>query len=140
MINKTIVSSTVNIEIPFFDVDPMGIVWHGNYMKYLEIARCSLLEKINYTYVDMKSSGYAWPIVDIRIKYIKPTTFRQHISVETRLVEYENRLKIEYLIKDKLTQEKLTTGYSIQVAICLKTNEMCFVSPDVLLKKLEKYL
>ena len=33
----------IEIEVPFFDLDPMNVVWHGNYVKYTEIARCKLL-------------------------------------------------------------------------------------------------
>ena len=138
MINdKSIVSETVEIEIPFYDVDSMDITWHGNYLKYFEMARCALFEKFGYGYLEMKASGYVWPVVDIRLKYVKPTRFKQKIMVEASLIEYENRLKINYLIKDKQTQEKLTTGYSVQVAIDVATQEMCFVSPDVLLEKLK---
>ncbi len=138
MTNKnSFISAAAELEVPFFDTDAMGIVWHGNYIKYFEIARCVLLEKINYGYLEMKASGYAWPIVDIRAKYVKPLKFKQKIIIEAVLVEYENRLKIEYLIKDKNTQEKITTGYSVQVAIDMKTLEMCFASPDILLEKLK---
>ena len=141
MINyNSIVSKSVEIEIPFFDVDSMEITWHGNYLKYFEIARCALLEKINFGYLEMKASGYAWPVVDVRVKYIKPTKFKQNIIVEAFLIEYENRLKINYLIKDKKTQDKLTTGYSIQVAVDPVTQEMSFVSPDCLLKKIKRFL
>ena len=38
------------IDVPFYDLDPMNVVWHGNYVKYLEVARCDLLSKIGYTY------------------------------------------------------------------------------------------
>ncbi len=44
----------IEIEIPFYDVDSAGIVWHGNYVKYFEVARCVLLDKLNYNYIDMK--------------------------------------------------------------------------------------
>lgn len=42
------------IDVQFFDLDPMNVVWHGNYVKYLETARCDLLAKVGYTYDDMK--------------------------------------------------------------------------------------
>ena len=137
---KSLVSATIDLEIPFFDIDPMGVTWHGNYAKYFELARCALLDKINYNYADMQNSGYAWPVVDMRIKYIRPTVFKQFISATAFLTEYENRLKIEYLITDKNTQEKLTIAYSIQVAVDLKTQKMCFASPDILLNKLDNLL
>ena len=41
------------IDVPFYDLDPKNVVWHGNYVKYLEVARCDLLSKIGYTYDDM---------------------------------------------------------------------------------------
>lgn len=41
------------IEVQFFDVDAMHIVWHGNYVKYLETARCAFLSAIGYDYNEM---------------------------------------------------------------------------------------
>jgi acyl-CoA thioester hydrolase len=131
---------SVDIKIPFFDVDPMYITWHGHYLKYFEIARCALLEKIDFDYNQMTSSGYAWPIVDMRVKYIKPTRFNQDIIVTASLDEYENRLKIDYVIHDKLTQQKLTAGYTIQVAVDQTNSELCYVSPSILIDKIKDYI
>jgi acyl-CoA thioester hydrolase len=50
-------STEIDIEIPFYDVDMMAIVWHGHYAKYFEIARYALLEKIDYNYLQMCDSG-----------------------------------------------------------------------------------
>ena len=127
---------TIDLQIPFHDVDMMEIVWHGHYVKYFEIARCALLDKINYNYQQMRDSGYFWPVIDLNIRYIKPAQFGQWISVRAELVEWEYRLKINYRIVDKLTGLKLTKGYSIQVAIDNKTQSMCFESPKILLQKL----
>lgn len=128
--------ASVDLEIPFHDVDMMEVVWHGHYAKYFEIARCALLEKIDYNYPQMSDSGYAWPVIDLRIRYIKPAVFRQIISVTATIVEWENRLKIDYLISDKLTATRLAKGYSIQVAVDSQTKTMCFESPKILLAKL----
>ncbi len=129
-------SAIVDIEVPFHDVDMMTIVWHGHYCKYFEIARCALLTQFNYNYPQMRDSGYSWPIVDLRIRYVKPAYFGQILSVRATLVEWENRLKIEYLIFDKLSGQKLTKGYSIQVAVDMTTQQMCFESPKILFDKL----
>jgi acyl-CoA thioester hydrolase len=133
---KGIHHTEIDIEIPFHDVDMMEVVWHGNYAKYFEIARCVLLDKINYNYPQMRDSGYSWPVIDLRIRYIKPAVFMQVITVKCRCVEWENRLKIAYLIVDKHTGSRLTKGYSIQVAVNLKTQEMRLTSPAVLHEKL----
>lgn len=127
---------SIDLEIPFHDVDMMEVVWHGHYAKYFEIARCALLEKIDYNYLQMRDSGYAWPVIDLRIRYAKPAVFAQIITVTADIVEWENRLKINYLITDKLTGSRLTRGYSIQVAVDSQTKVMCFESPKILLEKL----
>ncbi|MGH8486657.1 MAG: acyl-CoA thioesterase, partial [Pseudomonas sp.] len=38
------------ILVPFFDVDSMLVVWHGHYVKYLEVARCALLDRLEHNY------------------------------------------------------------------------------------------
>ena len=133
---KALISCQVEIEIPFFDVDLMEIVWHGHYAKYFEIARCVLLDKVNYGYMAMRDSGYTWPIVELRLRYAKPAHFGQKILVHAKISEWENRLKINYQIEDKQTGQRLTRGHTCQVAVDMATQEMCYESPPVLWEKL----
>ncbi|MCK4840968.1 MAG: acyl-CoA thioesterase [Methylococcales bacterium] len=134
--SKAIVACQVEIDVPFFDVDLMEIVWHGHYVKYFEIARCVLLDKIGYNYMQMRDSGYTWPVVDIRIRYAKPAKFEQKLIVYAGISEWENRLKINYKIVDKLTGNRLTRGHTYQVAVEIASGEMCYESPVILWEKL----
>ena len=129
-------SAEVTIQIPFHDVDLVGIVWHGHYAKYFEIARCALLETFDYNYDRMLASGYGWPVIDLRLRYVKPAQFGQKIRVRATLLEWENRLRIEYLVSDEASGQRLTKGESVQVAVNITTREMCMVSPDVLFERL----
>lgn len=129
-------STETEIVVPFHDVDSLHVVWHGHYAKYFETARCQLLESFDYSYEQMRDSGYAWPVVDMRIKYVKPLRFNQKIVVETHLVEWEYRLKIKYLIRNTGSGVTLTKGYTIQVAVDMETQEMCLESPPVLKARL----
>jgi acyl-CoA thioester hydrolase len=126
----------VEINVQFFDLDPMQIVWHGNYVKYLEVVRCALLDKIDYNYKQMQMSGYSWPVIDVQLRYIGSARFGQRLKLRADVVEWENRLKIDYLITDAETGARLTCASTTQVAIDMPTGEMCFVSPPVLFKKL----
>ena len=121
---------SLELEIPFFDVDAMHIVWHGHYVKYLEQARCAFLETLNYTYDHMRADGHAWPIVHMNLKYIKPAVFRQRIRIELMLVEYESCLKLDYVIYDSHSGRKLTRASTTQVAVRLDNGEMQFQTPD----------
>jgi len=125
-------STETEILVPFHDVDSMEVVWHGHYAKYFEVARCEFLESFNYGYQAMKDSGYAWPIIDMRTKYVKSARFGQKINVRCSLREWEYRLKIDYLISDAATGESLTKGYTVQAAIDMTTGLMCFESPAIL--------
>lgn len=130
-------SVEIPIKIQFYDLDPMNIVWHGNYARYFEEVRCELLEKIGYNYDEMQRSGYIWPIVTMETKYIRSIHFFQEILVTATLREYQNRLKIEYIIRDKKTGEVLTKAHTIQVAVKIDTNELCLESPPALVNKIK---
>ena len=134
--SPSIVSCETEIDVPFFDVDLMEIVWHGHYAKYFEMARCDLLDKIDYGYMKMRTSGYSWPIIDLRIRYAKPLKFSQKIIVQAHLIEWQNRLKINYQIVDKESGMRLARGYTTQVAVDMASNEMCYESPAILRQKL----
>ncbi len=129
-----------NFSVPFFDVDSMNIVWHGNYCKYLELARCKLLDKIGYNYRAMAESGFLFPIVDMQIKYIKPIIFEQAIVINAALAEWEQRLKIKYVIRDADTQEVLTKAHTIQAAVEHKTQRLHLACPDVFIQKVQQLL
>ena len=129
-------SHEIELTPAFHDLDPMDIVWHGNYVKYLEIARNALMAKYNYDYLQMRASGYAWPIVDLRLKYIGSARYGQHLQIRAQIVEWENRLKIDYLIYCVESGAKLHKASSVQVAVDISTGEMCWVCPPILTERL----
>lgn len=124
------------LRVQFYDLDPMQIVWHGNYVKYLEQARCALFDTIGYNYEEMRDSGYQWPVIDMRLRYVGAARFGQRLRLFAEIVEYEHRLKIDYLITDADTGKRLNRASTTQVAVDIATGEMCFVSPPVLFEKL----
>jgi acyl-CoA thioester hydrolase len=122
----------------FYDLDPMNVVWHGNYTRWFEQVRTALMEKIGYSFQQMHASGYLWPIVDLRIKYVRPIRFGQEIAVNATIVEFENRLRIDYRIRDNASGEILTKATTIQVAVLARTGELCLECPPVLTEKLRE--
>lgn len=122
--------------VPFHDLDPMEVVWHGNYARYFEYARAALLQTFDYDYPQMRDSGYAWPVIDLAVRYARPLVYQQRIVIQAELVEWENRLKIKYEIRDAETGARLTRGHTVQVAVKLPEMTMCFISPAILFEKL----
>ena len=133
---KTGPSGEIEIVPAFFDVDPMGIVWHGNYVKYLELGRCALLERHGYGYLQMQASGYGWPVVDMRLKYARSARFGQRLVLRSEITEWEHRLRIDYVLRDAASGERLTRAWTIQLAVDLASGELQFVCPPVLQERL----
>ncbi|MCB1609400.1 MAG: acyl-CoA thioesterase [Xanthomonadales bacterium] len=129
-------SHSLELSPAFHDLDPMQIVWHGHYLKYLELVRCALLQRYDYDYPQMAESGYAWPIVDLRTKYVRPARYGQRLKLYAQIVEWEYRLKIRYLISDADSGEVMTRAHTVQVAVDARSGEMCYVSPPVLRERL----
>ncbi len=129
-------SFEVALSPTFHDCDPMHVVWHGNYFKYFEVARCALLQRHDYDYPQMRDSGYIWPVVDARVKYIRPLLYGQALRVRATITEWENRLKIAYEIFDADSGQVLTRAHTIQVAVDAATNEMLYLCPSVLWERL----
>ncbi len=132
-------SAEVKLKIPFHDVDPANIVWHGRYLKYFEQVRYELLERINFGYTEMAKSGFAWPVVELKIRYAKPILFDQTISVYAELVEWDYRLRINYEIKDDQRQV-LTRATTEHVPMDMKTHEMQLGTPQIFLDRIEAIL
>ena len=123
--------------VEFYDLDPMRVVWHGNYINYFEIGRRVLLKKIGYSYSDMEKSGYIFPVVEIRAKYLGPLHFADRVHIKAILLEYENCLRIKYEIRNAQTGALLTKGMTTQMAFDAKAGESCFVCPKILTDKIE---
>lgn len=137
---KPVVSATATVRAPFYDLDPMNIVWHGNYAKFFEVGRCALLSKIGYDYRAMEASGYAWPVIDMHVRYYRSLELGQEAEIVSSVSEWENRLKITYLIRDKETGKKFTTGHTVHVALDMRSKEMQWETPPVLREKLAPFL
>jgi acyl-CoA thioester hydrolase len=134
------ISAEIEVRAPFYDVDSMGVVFHGNYVKYLEDARCALLEMMGYDYETILESGYVWPVVGLTIQYISPLRFRQIVKVRATLMEYENCIKMKYAISDAVTGKKIAKAETTQMAIDVGTMEALYFSPQILLDKIRGYL
>lgn len=128
----------ITFEVPFHDVDSMGIVWHGHYLKYFEIARTALMRKAGLDLDSMAATGCAWPVVTCDIKYVRPLRYGQKARVEATLVDYEDRLKIAYAIHDAATGEKLTKATTVQLAVGARTGELAGGTPPSMAAALER--
>jgi len=130
----------IEMAVPFVDVDSMGIVWHGHYVKYFELARCELLNQIGFGYTAMHTSPFSWPVIDMKLRYVQPVKFEQKIQIAAQFIDWDVRLKIGYLITDAVTNARLTKGHSVQVAVNRENHELQFGLPDIMSRKIDQWV
>lgn len=109
--------------VEFYDCDSMNIVWHGNYMKFLEAARCRFLSDVGYTYENMKQNCWVAPIVKMEQKFIRPLRFGEKFFVCVQLCDCLVFLRFCYLIFNSKGQIA-HKAQSTQVALDLDGNTM----------------
>ena len=89
------ISASIEATVAFHDIDIIGVMWHGHYLKYLENARWALMDSIGFGFDAMLASGYAWPIVELHVKYVQAARIGDKLSVRASLVEWQNRHRHE---------------------------------------------
>lgn len=134
------ISATIEVTVAFHDIDIIGVMWHGHYLKYLETARWSLMDSMDFGFDVMAASGYAWPIVEMHVKYVQPAKLGDRITVRASLIEWQHRLTVNYLVTRAADQERLARAKSVQVAVDAKTHALQFVTPQPLLERVQRTL
>lgn len=132
-------TACADVQIPFYDLDPAGVAWHGRYFQYFELARCALYEGFHYSYVEMEESGYLWPVADTEVRYVRPLLLDQQVRVTACLREWELRLVVDYKIEDA-EGILYTKARTIQVPVDAETHELTLGSPQVLIDNVERRL
>lgn len=89
---------TERIRVRYSETDAMGVVYHANYLAWMEIGRTEYLRKIGFPYREMEENGVLVPVAEINTKYLNPAKYDDEILVTTELIGY-SRVKCEFSYK-----------------------------------------
>jgi acyl-CoA thioester hydrolase len=118
------------ITVRFGEVDSMGIVWHGNYIKYFEDGRESFGVKYNIGYLDVYRYNIMIPIVKVTCDYKRPLVYGDTAIIETRFVNSEAaKILFEYFVYRKSDLELMANGSSMQVFLTPE-KELLLTAPE----------
>ena len=134
---KVLLEAEMPFKVEFYDVDTMGVVWQGNYIKYMEAVRCVLLDKIGYGYSEMMKEGFAFPVITINLKYVRSLVFGENAVIKAYLLEYKDRLRIKYEVLNSAGMVA-TKGETVQIAVDWNTKETQFESPELFVQRVEE--
>ncbi len=124
-------SAVARIEVRFNECDPLGIVWHGNYVKYFEEGREAFGKKYQLDYMEMYHKGYATPIVHLQTDFKKTLQYREVALVETVMRPTEAaKIIFDYIIRREKDGELICKGSTTQVFVSAGSMVLALVVPD----------
>ncbi len=124
------------IKVRYAETDQMGVVHHGNYAQYLELARIEWLEQFGVSYKKMEEDGVMLPVYELKFKFLRPAKFEDVLRVETNLLELPSaKIVFEYLIFNQ--NEILLTKASSTLVFMDSLSKRPIKCPDYILEKLK---
>lgn len=116
-------SCLTEIKIRFCEVDSIKVVWHGNYVKYLEDGREDFGEKFGLQYLKIFDNGFTAPVVDMKLQFKQSISVGDSIIVET-IYKPTKAAKIifDYNIYKKSDNSLVLTAQTTQVFMDLEGN------------------
>ncbi len=134
LVNRTEVS------VRFNEVDSLGIVWHGHYIKFFEDGREAFGKAYELGYLDVYKAGFATPLVNINVDFKKTVKYGDSVIIETTYINTAaSKLVFHYKIFRTSDNELVATGESIQVFVTLDY-QLYITIPDFLKAWKKKYL
>ncbi len=131
----------LDLKVRFSDTDAMGVVWHGNYLRFFEDGREEFGKQFELEYLKMYNLGYLTPIVKTEISYKNPIYYGDNVKVIVKyLPQRAAKIVFEYTIINTDTNILCTTGKTIQIFLNAKTRTLELNTPEFYQKWKDKYL
>lgn len=127
---QTSLSYTTEVVVRFNEADPLGIVWHGHYVRYFEDGREAFGQAFGLSYLDVYKQGFSVPIVKVQCDYKKSLRYGDKMIIETTFTpSVAAKLLFSYKIFNAATRELVATGSTLQVFLDLEKEELQLVNP-----------
>jgi acyl-CoA thioester hydrolase len=138
MNNPAYKSHAMTFTVPFYDLDPMNMVWHGNYLKYFDQTRSELFAGVGIDLFDyFKKTSCLFPITKTTTKHIVSLRYRDEFTCKATVAEAQYKIVIDFRIKLVKNDQLCAKGRSEQVAVKYPDMEILFEIPDDIRKALE---
>jgi acyl-CoA thioester hydrolase len=129
---RILIPSTSRLRVRYSETDQMGVVYHANYLVWLEVARTDLIRSQGITYAELERRGYALAVAELTIRYRAPARYDDEVIVTANLREVRSRsLRIDYEVTRVSDQTLLATAYTALVSIDTQTEKPVALPPEI---------
>lgn len=127
---KKELSSRTEIQVRFNEADPLGIVWHGHYIRYFEDGREDFGNIHGLCYLDVYKQGFVIPVVSVQCDFKKSLRYGDRVIVESKYIPTESaKMKFNYRLFNAATNELVATGTSVQVFLSKEDSVLQLANP-----------
>ncbi len=138
---KKTLSSILETEVKFSEADPLGIVWHGHFVRYFEDAREAFGKSYGIKYLDFYRNNIVVPVIHIECDYKRILRYGHRIRVETTYHDTPAaKLLFDYKVFDAEKNELVATGSSVQVFMQRDIMELMLTVPEFMVNWKAKWL
>jgi acyl-CoA thioester hydrolase len=126
-----VLTHQTEVIVRFNEADPLGIVWHGHYLRYFEDGREAFGRAHGISYLDCYKHGLAVPVVSVHCDYTRPLRYGDTVVVEATFVNTAAaKLNFNYRIIESRSGKPVATGNSVQVFVDAKSFELQLTLPE----------
>ncbi len=127
---------STQIRVRYGETDQMGVVYHGNYATYFEIARTEWLRNLGISYKELEKKGVMLPVISLSLNFLKSAKYDDVLTITVSLKKTPLvKIDFDYEIINQ-NHEKVSTGNSVLAFIDMKTNKP-IKCPSYILQKLD---
>jgi acyl-CoA thioester hydrolase len=127
---KERLKSRTEIRVRFNEADPLGIVWHGHYIRYFEDGREDFGSIHGLGYLEVFKQGFVIPIVNVQCDFKRSLRYGDSVIIETHFVPCEAaKMKFTYRLFNAATSELVATGSSVQVFLEKESSALQLTNP-----------
>jgi acyl-CoA thioester hydrolase len=125
----------VELEVPFHDVDLLQVVWHGHYYRYFDVARTKLLRSLDLDAGAVIGERYLLMVSDSSCRHIHPLKYGDRFEVAAWLHDIENRLCIDFEIRNLASRQRCARGRTVLVSLDLE-GRLLMKTPRAILERI----
>lgn len=129
--------TSVELEVPFHDVDALRVVWHGHYFKYLELARTKLLRARGLDAGDLIGSRYGLLVIDAHCRYAAPLRYGDRVRVDAWVRDATRRIALAFEVHN-LTLGRRAARARTVLAITDADGRLLLETPDAIRERLAR--
>lgn len=102
---------TTHVRVRYAETDQMGVVYHANYVIWMEVARVEALRSIGLVYAEMEADGYLVAVLGVEVDYRAAARYDELVALTARVTQLQSRkMEIEYEIRRVADSTLLATG------------------------------